>query len=248
MSVDDILDVIDAGLQSSAEGGMDVGDPELCVRCQATAPVVDGDLCVGCRAFLLDDSDVDPARRDRWALDEQAAFTEGEFAQLLYDRISDVYAEQSQRNAAPDAQAWMTATDDQWRTPEIPDRFSLGTAWANEGDTVTIGGTYYTVTEVHQGATGITMTVAPIDRLSHGWTVSSADCPACSADPMAGRCLICGEAQHDGVACTRTDMAEPLGFVPRRPRPFVTEARRHELDLLDRARRTQRRTNRWGRP
>jgi hypothetical protein len=54
-----ILDLIDAGLQSSDE--TDYGfDGEGCIRCRAK--VEEGDFCPGCRAFLLEDSDEDPTR------------------------------------------------------------------------------------------------------------------------------------------------------------------------------------------
>jgi hypothetical protein len=67
VSVDRILDVIDAGLQSSTEMGYGSDRwPDRCVRCQEATPAESGDLCAGCRAFLLGDSDVDP--RDPWSL------------------------------------------------------------------------------------------------------------------------------------------------------------------------------------
>lgn len=63
--IDDILAVIDAGLQSSNEHGYGDDDfPDWCARCQRHAPADDGDLCAGCRAFLLEDTDVDPATVD----------------------------------------------------------------------------------------------------------------------------------------------------------------------------------------
>jgi hypothetical protein len=61
-SVDRVLEAIDGGLQRlpSEEWAASVGDPSSCARCQRNDPV-DGDLCPGCRAFLLEDSDEDPA-------------------------------------------------------------------------------------------------------------------------------------------------------------------------------------------
>lgn len=57
---DDILDLIDAGLQSSTEHGYGTDpNPDLCARRCGNKPA-DGDLCAGCRAFLLGDSDEDP--------------------------------------------------------------------------------------------------------------------------------------------------------------------------------------------
>lgn len=58
--IDDILDVIDGGLQSSHERGYSYDNPSRCARCQTEDPVEGGDMCAGCRAFLLGDSNVDP--------------------------------------------------------------------------------------------------------------------------------------------------------------------------------------------
>lgn len=61
-SIDKILDIIDAGLQSSPEIGYGHTDTSRnsCARCQLNEPVEGGDLCIGCRRFLLGDSDEDP--------------------------------------------------------------------------------------------------------------------------------------------------------------------------------------------
>lgn len=59
--VDAILDLLDVGIQTSAERGY----PEhhlidgRCARCCMNA-AQDGDMCSDCRAFLLGDSDTDP--------------------------------------------------------------------------------------------------------------------------------------------------------------------------------------------
>lgn len=59
--VDRILDILDVGLQTSAEHGYGTDrDAGQCARCQCHEPMPDGDLCAGCRAFLLGDSDDDP--------------------------------------------------------------------------------------------------------------------------------------------------------------------------------------------
>ena len=61
--VDRILDVIDAGLQSSPEasyGEISYGD-KTCVRCRSTDLEPSGEFCGPCRAFLLGDSEDDPA-------------------------------------------------------------------------------------------------------------------------------------------------------------------------------------------
>jgi hypothetical protein len=62
VNVDRILDVIDVGLQQDAgtDWAASLGESDLCVRCQRHEPS-EGDLCGGCRAFLLEDSDEDPA-------------------------------------------------------------------------------------------------------------------------------------------------------------------------------------------
>jgi hypothetical protein len=72
-SVDRILEAIDVGLQreSGADYAASVGDPSMCARCQRHEPS-DGEMCSGCRAFLLGDSDEDPARRRVWMPDVTA--------------------------------------------------------------------------------------------------------------------------------------------------------------------------------
>jgi hypothetical protein len=77
-TADRILDIIDGGLQTSTEHGYtDDGwpafpvDQSRCPRCQRH-PAADGaDLCEGCRAFLLEDTDVDPARS--WGMADDGA-------------------------------------------------------------------------------------------------------------------------------------------------------------------------------
>lgn len=57
-----VLELLDTGTQSSPEPGYGTDwRPQLCARCQRHDPMPDGDLCEGCRAFLLDDTDEDPA-------------------------------------------------------------------------------------------------------------------------------------------------------------------------------------------
>lgn len=76
--VDDILDVIDAGLQSSWESGYGTDyRPDQCVRCQCAPPVEDGSFCAGCRAVLLGDSDDGPSVVPQ--------FTEDEALRILLD-------------------------------------------------------------------------------------------------------------------------------------------------------------------
>lgn len=75
-STDRILDLIDAGLQSSSESDryLDVAPSvgEGCVRCGAGDVPEGGDLCDGCRAFLLGDSEDDPGQWIANALWERA--------------------------------------------------------------------------------------------------------------------------------------------------------------------------------
>jgi hypothetical protein len=67
-TADRILGVIDAGLQSTTEDSYGTDHlPDRCARCQRHEPGV-GDLCTGCRAFLLEDSDDDPAALPRMGL------------------------------------------------------------------------------------------------------------------------------------------------------------------------------------
>lgn len=66
--IDEILSVIDTGLQSTGEAsygetpydGAPIGDP-TCVRCARDLDPDAGELCPSCRAFLLGDTDHDPA-------------------------------------------------------------------------------------------------------------------------------------------------------------------------------------------
>jgi hypothetical protein len=63
-TTDRILDVIDAGLQSSYETGCPAGstaedDSTWCVRCAQNERAEGIEMCEGCRAFLLGDSETD---------------------------------------------------------------------------------------------------------------------------------------------------------------------------------------------
>lgn len=59
-AADRALEAIDAGLQHSAEWGLELAAPGYCWRCTVRAVAEDSDLCAPCRAFLLEDLDVDP--------------------------------------------------------------------------------------------------------------------------------------------------------------------------------------------
>ena len=65
-STDRIIDLIDAGLGQSAEGGYGEIHPESCARCVRRDPAEGSDFCEPCRAFLLGDGP-DPTD-DRYAL------------------------------------------------------------------------------------------------------------------------------------------------------------------------------------
>lgn len=57
MGVDRILDLIDAGLQTSSEVGLELAEPGWCTRC-TRLPVADGsEFCPTCRGYLLGDID-----------------------------------------------------------------------------------------------------------------------------------------------------------------------------------------------
>lgn len=56
-----VLEVLDVGLQKSGETGFSTDFTDWCARCQLEDPLPDADLCAGCRAFLLGDTDDDPA-------------------------------------------------------------------------------------------------------------------------------------------------------------------------------------------
>lgn len=58
--LDQVLDVLDVGLQGSSESGYGTDhSPGRCARCRSV-DVTEGDLCAGCRSFLLGDTDDDP--------------------------------------------------------------------------------------------------------------------------------------------------------------------------------------------
>lgn len=67
-TADRILDMIDAGLQTPVPdptyGEVSPKRHDRCARCERQDPAGDGDLCGDCRAFLLGDSDTDPATPD----------------------------------------------------------------------------------------------------------------------------------------------------------------------------------------
>lgn len=61
-----VLEVLDGAGQTSTEEGYGTDwNPGHCARCQRHAPAEGGELCPGCRAFLLDDTDVDPRNPPR---------------------------------------------------------------------------------------------------------------------------------------------------------------------------------------
>lgn len=94
-TIDRIIDVLDAGLQSSGDHGYgyDVG-PDTCARCQRNALGDTGDFCTGCREFLLGDTDVDPSvqTREQAVLDWRARNPEPAWLRLRreYDTQSKI--------------------------------------------------------------------------------------------------------------------------------------------------------------
>lgn len=54
------LEVLDSGLQHSPEPAMLVAEDGYCWRCTWRAVAEGSDLCSGCRAYLLEDSELDP--------------------------------------------------------------------------------------------------------------------------------------------------------------------------------------------
>ena len=77
-TVDRILDVIDAGLQTPAPdptfGEVSPTVHDRCVRCQ-TRPPAGGDFCGPCRAFLLGDDPPEPRRHGGSWVDESHHWT-----------------------------------------------------------------------------------------------------------------------------------------------------------------------------
>ena len=132
--VDRILDVLDAGLQSSPEasyGEHGYGD-RSCVRCQSTDLEPPGEFCGPCRSFLLGDSEVDPARP---AATSYATVTIRLDAAAIYRRVAafagaGVSAEETiaafasvyQPYEPPDLEERQCAVLDQWIPSERWDR------------------------------------------------------------------------------------------------------------------------------
>lgn len=59
--IEKVLAMLDVGTQTSTETGYGTDRmPDRCSRCQSHEPEPDGEMCGGCRAYLLEDSDVDP--------------------------------------------------------------------------------------------------------------------------------------------------------------------------------------------
>lgn len=63
-ALDRVLEVLDAGPQSSSETGARLGDPHRCARCLATDRAPQSEFCAECRAFLLEDSTEDPVKEE----------------------------------------------------------------------------------------------------------------------------------------------------------------------------------------
>lgn len=96
-TTDRILDLIDAGLQSSEEHGYEPGaqaeiESEWCARCRRHRRAEGIEMCEGCRAFLLGDSTEDPAAvNDDFELVNGRGEIVGAFTPVRVQRQSDVF-------------------------------------------------------------------------------------------------------------------------------------------------------------
>jgi len=87
-SVDRILAVIDAGLQSTSELMVDEGDDRsACVRCQRADRAEGSDWCGPCRAFLLGDTDDDPAVHAQQHVVVYVSVTEEQAFAVVFDAL-----------------------------------------------------------------------------------------------------------------------------------------------------------------
>lgn len=138
-SVDRILDIIDTGLQTPAPdpsfGEVSPPNVEGCARCGAPPADEGGDFCAGCRAFLLGDTDTDPATGvpEGWSITPPAftppgagcrcAVCTGEFARQILDGLRGeaaayVVADEQYQSAAAEAGAaamadWLARADNE---------------------------------------------------------------------------------------------------------------------------------------
>lgn len=60
-ALDRALEALDSGAQVSPETGEGLGDPTRCARCLRAERAEGSEFCAGCRAFILEDSNEDPA-------------------------------------------------------------------------------------------------------------------------------------------------------------------------------------------
>lgn len=238
--VDDILDVIDAGLQTpTAETIRDTSynapdRRDLCVRCQRNEPA-EGDWCSGCRAFLLEDSDDDPMK---------GPYT----GRRLVTEVHERPPESSAARLGALMQTFLATGDSDTPVhtfapnPDGPPRRTI-TVMPPPGAC-----TYHLTVDIGTGNSALvrrpdeehwTSVPVRVERDDDGnVTYRVASCPIFDAFDHPR-----GDLEHE---CTTA--VEPLG-IGAAPSPDPEPGHRlRERALLAQRRREQRRTNRWGRP
>ncbi len=254
-SVDRILDIIDTGLQTPAPdpsfGEVSPPNVEGCARCGAPPADEGGDFCAGCRAFLLGDSDTDPATPQGGGEITPApagcrcALCTGEFAQQILD---------SADAGAP----WRDEMARQWTVDLVSDEVSRGVA---------AGGAAAMAAWLARASDWLADTVARpdanprararADRRSQTvvYRRTTGDTrPGPLIPDMAEGDLITFDGQYytvvriiSGEYGSVVDIAPvgPQGITPPDPPDPDTLARAREREILANLRRSQRRTNRW---
>lgn len=190
---DDILDLIDVGLQSSTEFAVSVGPLDACVRC-GLAPLVDAALCPGCRDFLSADTDMDPAAGRRPGCGDPACQTCPPSPPAgWWDGGMDTFPAGDLTSDAPlERLCWAAGCTNPvsirsvlaGRPAEGEARYrwpwcqlhapvddapillptTMGVSWQTSvGDLVTLNGTRYVVVDIRREANGITYLVEPTD-------------------------------------------------------------------------------------
>jgi hypothetical protein len=274
--IDRVLAAIDAGLQSSPESDQysDVA-PSVgsgCVRCPADETTDGGDLCDGCRAFLLGDTETDPAVAQATGWNEITQAPAGCRCPACTGGVSPV---------------WRDAMTREWVTVDPADAEALIDAWvARASDWLAASGApvvprpepdrvaEVTCLECQPGRPcprhnsdgldallyaygGATRARARADRRAQTVVYRPATGytrPGPLIPDMAEGDLITFDGQQytitritDGVYGPVVDLAPvgPQGITPPDPPEPDTLARARERELLAGLRRSQRRTNRW---
>lgn len=119
--------MIDAGTQSSGEAGYGTDvRPDRCARCQR-GTIADGDLCAPCRAFLLEDSDVDPRVGPTLTTEQVVAGVEA-FRQAwsqIADTVGQVVDAVCEAFGAPDLTEVQRIMEDAKAKAVLPSSFGL---------------------------------------------------------------------------------------------------------------------------